>query len=240
MRVEIDVAQSISIPARPTGYAYIGWFSKGSASATANDVDFQVRAGQMHFSGQLSTFDANFTLQGPCVQYLAELVPDALYRVLQSDIGALCNRLAIQDAPRPPGVSEDQAFLALLSDFQQTAGDTRPKIAAAAARIEVANGNVSIATLAAESAMTERQFRRSFTKVVGLPPKSFANIRRVLHALSLMSDNPTLGIAEAANEAGFYDQSHLTRAFNQYLRATPAKLAFDEDGVLRSIVAGAS
>ncbi len=240
MRIEIEVAQNITIPARPTGYAYIGWFSKGTASAMANDVEFQLHAGQMHFSGQLSTFDAQFTLHGPCVQYLAELAPDTLYRVWQNDIGALCNRLEMRDGPSRTGPSDDETFLSLLTDIQASAGETLPAIAEAAARIEATNGNVSIADLTEQSRMTERQFRRSFTKVVGLPPKSFANIRRVLFALSMMSDDPTQGIAEVANAAGFYDQSHLTRAFNQYLRATPAKLAFDDDGVLRSIVAGAS
>ncbi|UWR43626.1 AraC family transcriptional regulator [Phaeobacter inhibens] len=240
MRVEIDVAQNILIPARPTGFTYIGWFSKGTGSATANDVRFKLQAGQIHFSGQLSTFDAQFTLHGPCVQYLAELAPDALYRFLQDDIGALCNRLEMRQGPAQTALSEDQTFIALLTRFHQTAGETVPEIAKAAAHIEAAYGNISIADLTAQSCMTERQFRRSFTKVVGLSPKSFANIRRVLHALSLMSDDPNLGLADVANEAGFYDQAHLTRAFNQYLRATPAKLAFDNDGVLRSIVAGAS
>ncbi len=240
MRIEIDVAQSISIPARPTGYAYIGWFSKGAASATANDVGFQLHTGQIHFSGQLSTFDAQFTLHGPCVQYLAELAPDTLYRFLKTDIGALCNRLEMRDGPLPSPLSEDQRFLDLLASFHETAGETLPKIADAAARIEVANGDIPLAELTAQSGMTEHQFRRSFTKVVGLPPKSFANIRRVLYALRLMSEDPTQGIADVATTAGFYDQSHLTRAFKQYLRTTPAKLAFDDDGVLRSIVVGAA
>lgn len=240
MRVEIDVSEDVDIPARPTGYAYVGWFFKGSASATANGVSFQLREGQIHFSGQLSTFDARYVLHGPCVQYLAELAPDALYRFWQSDIGLLCNKVDMRDGPLQSEISDTETFFAMLAGLHANAGDTAPNIADAAARIEAANGDISISDLAAQSGVTERQFRRNFTKVIGLPPKSFANIRRVLFALGLMSKDPTQAIADVANAAGFYDQSHLTHAFNQYLSTTPAKLAFDDDGVLHSIVAGAS
>lgn len=238
MRVGLDGPELAVIPARPTGYTYLGWFAEGSATATANGQHFALEEGQVHLSGQLSTFDAQFTLNGPCVQYLAELAPDAMYRFLGRDIGLLCNQIEMLEGPSNDGMPTDQIFAALLMQFEDNAGQTHPAIRAAAAQIEEANGAVSIAALADQSGMTDRQFRRLFSKVVGLSPKAFANIRRVLFALRLLADDPKQGIADVANLAGFYDQSHLTRAFQQYLRATPAKLAFDDDGVLRSIVAG--
>lgn len=239
MRGALEGQSQVVIPARPTGCTYIGWFAQGTGSATANGLHFTIDAGQIHFSGQLSTFDAEFTLQGPCVQYLAELAPDAMYRFLKRDIGMLCNRIEMHDGPARGDLPEDETFAHVLMQFQENAGPTHQIIAQAAAQIEEANGDVSIAVLAQQCGMTDRQFRRLFSKVVGLSPKTFANIRRVLFALRLLSDDPNQGIADVAQTAGFYDQSHLTRAFQQYLRATPAKLAFDDDGVLRSIVAGA-
>lgn len=235
--LDLSSQTPITIPARPTGCTYIGWFCQGTATATANDVAFALAEGQVHLSGQLTTFDAQFTVQGPCLQYLAELAPDAMCRFWQRDVGALCNRIETQ--PGPVGTDPTAAFLAFLSGLARDAAPTVVPIAQAAARIEAAHGDVAIARIAAEAGLTERQFRRQFTKVVGLPPKAFANIRRVLHALHLLTDAPDSRIADVAMQAGFYDQSHLNRAFKQYMRQTPAKLAFDEDGVLRSIVAGA-
>lgn len=239
MRVAIDGQDKAIIPARPTGCTYIGWFAQGTGTATANGLHFELTKGQVHLSGQLSTFDAEFTLNGPCIQYLAELTPDAMYRFLKTDVGMLCNRIETRDGPVVSGLTHDETFAKVLMQFQDNAGPTHHVITQAAIQIEEANGDVSIAALAGQSGMTDRQFRRLFSKVVGLSPKAYANIRRVLFALRLMAEEPKQGIADVANSAGFYDQSHLTRAFQQYLRATPAKLAFGDDGVLRSIVAGA-
>lgn len=239
MRIALTAAESITIRARPTGYPYIGWFSKGCASATANGNEFVISANQVHMSGQLSTFDASFTLQGPCVQFLAECAADGLYRITGEDMGALCDGVKILEAPRVAGPTELDTFLEILLALQTGAKSSAPSIAAAATAIEAANGNLTIADLAATFDISDRHFRRNFTKIIGLSPKAYASVRRVLYAVRLFSEDPTQSVADVSIAAGFYDQAHLIRAFNQYLGATPAKLAFDDDGVLRSIVAGA-
>lgn len=171
------------------------------------------------------------------MQFLAECTADGLYQFLQEDIGTLRNKVRICAGPAQTTSDDTSTFVALLDAFQSVAGRSDPTVAAAAKRIETANGDVLVLDLIAEFAATDRQFHRQFTKIVGLPPRSFISIRRVLYALQLMSADPGQSVADIAAASNFYDQAHLTRAFKQYLRSTPARVEFDSDGTLRSIVA---
>ncbi len=66
-------AEKVTIPARPTGQAYIGWLLKGNATAKANGASFMIQSNGVHISGQLSAFDAEYSLAGPAFHLLAEL-----------------------------------------------------------------------------------------------------------------------------------------------------------------------
>ncbi|SCG45207.1 AraC-type DNA-binding protein [Micromonospora echinaurantiaca] len=62
---------------------------------------------------------------------------------------------------------------------------------------------------------------RAFTRTYGLPPHSYLTSRRIELArrLLLAGRRP----AEVAAEAGFHDQSHLTRHFKRHLGVSPAR-----------------
>ncbi|MEV4544373.1 helix-turn-helix transcriptional regulator [Micromonospora echinaurantiaca] len=64
---------------------------------------------------------------------------------------------------------------------------------------------------------------RAFTRTYGLPPHSYLTSRRIELArrLLLAGRRP----AEVAAEAGFHDQSHLTRHFKRHLGVSPARYA---------------
>ncbi|MEJ8562755.1 helix-turn-helix domain-containing protein [Yoonia sp. GPGPB17] len=227
---------AVTVPARPTGYCYIGWVPAGQASARANAAQFTITPQEYHLSGQLTTFDAEYTLHGPSCHFLAECTATGAFQLAKQDLGALRNQIATfpfaQDGAEP-----EAAFVNHLLHLAGRAGTVDSVVAKAAQQIEAANGNVSIRALAAECGLSERQLHRQFSKVVGLPPKAFAMIQRVLFALQrLTGDNPP-DIADVAIEAGFTDQAHLTKYFGQFMRTTPAQLELTDDGVLRTIVA---
>jgi AraC-like DNA-binding protein len=205
--------------------------------ATANDQTFDFPSGTVHFSGQLTTFDTEYTLTGPAVHYLAELRGSAAFSILDQDIGALRNQVIMLDTEitEQPTAS---TFMAILDRFtQNVTAIVPPQITEALHQIESRNGVISIADLAQELGMSDRQFHRQFLRVVGMPPKTFAVCQRILTALKLRTETPDMPISDVAYSAGFADQSHLTRMFKQYMRTTPAKVEIDSDGVLRSIVA---
>jgi len=64
---------------------------------------------------------------------------------------------------------------------------------------------------------------RAFTREYGLPPHRYLTGRRVDLARRLLLDGQPP--ASVATEAGFYDQSHLTRHFTRMLGTTPTRYA---------------
>lgn len=238
LQLEFHERAQITIPARPTGHIYIGLFAEGSSVATACDKRFECKAGDCHISGQLTTFDAEYSLTGPAHHVLAEFTPTGAYRLLKRSPENLKNRIDIFAAPKSQETAIDR-LCALLADWAKQPGEDDQQIARAAQLIEERRGVVSISDLAQEVGMSERSFLRGFSSVVGIAPKPYAMIKRTLFVLEKLARNPEVDIADIAAEGGFSDQSHLTNIFKIYMRATPRKLELDRDGVLTSIVSGA-
>ena len=82
----------------------------------------------------------------------------------------------------------------------------------------------TVATLAAQLGVSERQLRRRFLSAVGYGPKLFervARLRRFIHAASSPHSG---GLAALAAEAGYADQPHLTRECRELTALTPSQL----------------
>lgn len=229
-------SDAVTIPARPTGQCYIGWMPQGRGTARANGEAFLIDASSYHLSGQLTTFEADYTLHGPAQHYLAECTATGAYRLLKQDIGALRNKVAIFPFENDSGQPE-AAFAKVLERLARHAGAEDMLITQIATQIEKADGIISIKALASDHGMSVRQLHRQFTRIVGMPPKAFAMVKRVLFALQQLSVQDRPDIAEVALDAGFTDQAHLTKYFNLYMRTTPARLELNDDGVLKSVVA---
>lgn len=82
--------------------------------------------------------------------------------------------------------------------------------------------DVRVADLAAAALCTTSQLERRMKRVFGLTPTQFILRTRVEHAASLLTDTST-SIADVAIEAGFYDQSDLTRQFGRLIGETPGQ-----------------
>jgi AraC-like DNA-binding protein len=70
--------------------------------------------------------------------------------------------------------------------------------------------------------VTARQLRRILVTEVGLPPKAYQRVVRMQRFLGIIGRSA--GLADAAAEAGYADQSHLTRDVRELSGLTPAKL----------------
>lgn len=79
----------------------------------------------------------------------------------------------------------------------------------------------TLAELAALSGVSRFQLLRGFAQAVGVTPHAYLMQQRVRLARRLLGAGRRP--AEAAAEAGFADQSHLTRAFRRQLGITPAR-----------------
>ncbi len=131
--------------------------------------------------------------------------------------------------PRPDRLALDETLLRSLMHILSQHGTTPPAYRGpspcVAKAIERLNANpeapVSLAELAALSGVSRFQLMRGFAREVGITPHAYLVQRRVCLARRLLAGGQTP--ARVAIEAGFADQSHMTRAFVRHLGITPSR-----------------
>ncbi|MGP1681616.1 MAG: AraC family ligand binding domain-containing protein [Giesbergeria sp.] len=80
----------------------------------------------------------------------------------------------------------------------------------------------SLAEMAAFAGLSRTQLLRRFSQAYGLPPHAWLLQQRAERARSLISQGT--GLAQAAHESGFADQSHMTRIFARHFGFAPGAL----------------
>ncbi len=80
---------------------------------------------------------------------------------------------------------------------------------------------LTLASLAADAGTSRYQLLRAFARELGLTPHAYIIQQRLALARRLIRAGSTL--VDAASEAGFSDQSHLTRVFARQFGVTPAR-----------------
>ena len=82
--------------------------------------------------------------------------------------------------------------------------------------------DLPIEMLAALAGNSVSQFKRNFTKVFEMSPGRFIVNTRINHARKLLEATDML-LSDVALESGFYDQSHMTKAFKTIRKTTPGE-----------------
>ncbi len=90
--------------------------------------------------------------------------------------------------------------------------------------LEQTHGQVTIAALARTVGWSERHFTKRFRAFFGARPKAAARRLRFAHAFNLVASRPRSDLAAIAAEAGFSDQSHMTREFEVFAGVAPGVL----------------
>jgi AraC-like DNA-binding protein len=110
-----------------------------------------------------------------------------------------------------------------------------PDLAVQAAVVGLIDPRRRVEQLAPELGFSERQLRRRFAVAVGYGPKTLQRILRLRQFLTASAANAAnaasdgnatgpAGLADAAAQAGFSDQAHLTRECRRLTGLTPAQL----------------
>jgi AraC-like DNA-binding protein len=97
--------------------------------------------------------------------------------------------------------------------------------------IQAAHGAVRLEAVATQLGLSPRQLQRQFLQTVGVTAKFFCRIARAERAAALMSREGRDPLADIAADAGYADQSHMTRDFERLRGASPAgrRVAFVQD-----------
>jgi AraC-like DNA-binding protein len=108
-------------------------------------------------------------------------------------------------------------------------------VRSAVAAIVATDGRRAIADIARDVGVSPRALQRRFSSVVGLPPKTFAVLRRARHALKrLVSYGDGVdpgGLSGVAHSSGYADQAHFTREVVRLTRFAPTALRARLDSI---------
>jgi AraC-like DNA-binding protein len=93
-------------------------------------------------------------------------------------------------------------------------GSADAAIAIAAGRMVRSRGALSLAGLAGDLSLSNRQFERRFQAAVGLSPKPFCGLQRFTQVFRVIGAGDSRWV-ETALACGYYDQAHLIRDFKR-------------------------
>jgi AraC-like DNA-binding protein len=91
-------------------------------------------------------------------------------------------------------------------------------------RIVASAGRVSIRSVVAESGWSQAHFIRQFRHNLGVSPKVLARMLRFGRVVESIRRDPQAHLLDLALDAGYYDQSHLTRDVRDFAGITPGAL----------------
>lgn len=99
-----------------------------------------------------------------------------------------------------------------------------PKVKDAIHFIHQQKGNVTVKQIEQNCYITTRSLERHFKTYIGLSPKEYAKIYRFKCLINFINQNPNSTWDVLCEQNGYYDQSHLTRYFNRYMKIKPIDL----------------
>lgn len=89
--------------------------------------------------------------------------------------------------------------------------------------LTASSGRWKVRDVAAEVGLGERRLQQLFHAHMGLPPRTWGRLARMHDCLRALRRHPGKAWADAAAEAGFYDQPHLVNEFRELCGCTPAE-----------------
>jgi AraC-like DNA-binding protein len=147
--------------------------------------------------------------------------PLNLFEVAPGPIAILLEQLRTRNA-WPDRLAGVDRFLA--QGFAESKRHVPPELSWAWKILEQSKGQVEIRSLAETIGWSERHLIRRFLAHFGVRPKAIARRLRFSYAFELLSTRSTDEISTIALDAGFSDQSHMSREFRTFSGVSPGAL----------------
>ncbi|MCM4152644.1 AraC family transcriptional regulator [Arenibacter sp. N53] len=91
--------------------------------------------------------------------------------------------------------------------------------------IHINKGGVSIKEIEQSCHYQRKTLERHFKKMIGLSPKVYTQIYQFKCLINLLQAQPEITWSELAVQAGYFDQSHMSRYVKEYLKVSPNSIA---------------
>ena len=153
--------------------------------------------------------------------------------VLGLTLRSLEDQLASEPSDRWPSIADRYLMRRIISTRIPPGAVLAASIARSLGR---AGGSRPVAELATRHGRSVRHIERLFEDHVGLAPKLYSRIARLQTALRI-SQQSAADWSSLALQAGYFDQSHMSREFRELTGETPAKFSRLSRTVLPSDVA---
>jgi AraC-like DNA-binding protein len=174
-------------------------------------------------------------ITGPDKSLMVFIQPCGLYQLFGIDMSQLTNTsmplsqlLGKEEADalieKLLAAADHEKMIAVMNDFfleQLPVFEIAPKVKEAIDYIHQQKGNVTIKQIEQNCFITIRSLERHFKTYIGLSPKEYAKIFRFKCLVNFINQNPGLTWNTLCEQNGYYDQSHLTRYFNRYMKIKP-------------------
>ena len=147
--------------------------------------------------------------------------PLRLLDVIPGPIGMLLDQLRKTSTWEHRFAAADR-FLA--RGFADSKRRVPPELTWAWETLDQSHGQVPIRALARAIGWSERHLINQFRVYFGVRPKATARRLRFSYAFDMLSTHPTGDLSAIAAQAGFSDQSHMTREFQTFSGVSPGLL----------------
>jgi AraC-like DNA-binding protein len=147
--------------------------------------------------------------------------PVSLFDVISDPIGVLLDQLRTMSTWEDRFAAVDR-FLA--RGFAESRRRVPPELTWAWEMLDQSHGQIPIRALARTIGWSERHFINQFRVYFGVRPKATARRLRFSYAFDTLSAHPTGDLSRIAAQAGFSDQSHMTREFRTFSGLSPGVL----------------
>lgn len=231
----------------PTGGVFLSYV-RGSPLTVHFDAHIYERKPRFFLGGQLRSerpvlrSDGRFELIG------VEFTPTGYYRLMHSKARPLTDSIADLADTHPDfalalGRQLHSGVAALVDIIGGIESVLRghmadalnaPMVESMVNEIVRHNGVVRIGELCAHYPVTDRQLRRHFEEVVGIPAKYFAKICQVNAVINAMMRDDRETLRALAMDHGFYDQAHFIRDFQTFVAMEPSTFLRDKSQFLRT------
>lgn len=154
----------------------------------------------------------------PISDFTDRVVP--LAEILGAQAVEALHRELLAAAPGPARFAVLDAFLCRLLHTGRAGFELAVQ---AVRRIQASAGNLNLEELSSELGVSHKHLIQQFTRIVGLRPKLFARIVRFAGILPALTDRAIPDWAALAQLAGYHDQPHFNRDFQDFAGLSPSK-----------------